>query len=75
MFKEIEEEKRLKLKSIGKPFNDGILIPKTELTDTYEKVKHRFENVGKGLVIRTVKNSMQEGYWFVKLCEDAAPSL
>ncbi len=38
-------------------------------------MKHRFEDAGGGLVVKTVKNSMQEGYWFVKLCEDAAPSL
>lgn len=36
---------------------------------------HRFEAEGVELRVKTVKTSMQEGYWFVKLDEDAAPSL
>jgi len=39
------------------------------------KVKHRFEDPEVNLVIKTVKESMQPDYWFIKLCEDSSPSL
>lgn len=73
LFEEYSEEETLHLKPIDKPFNDGILLPRTSLTDSIEKVKHRFEDPEVNLIVRTVKNSMQSDYWFVKLCEDSAP--
>ena len=65
----------MKLLSLDKPFNDGILFPITELTDTLEKVKHRFEDEKVKLNAKTVKPSMREGYWFVKLDEDSTLSI
>jgi len=63
------------LASLDKPFNDGVLFPITKLTDTIEKVKHRFEDEEVKLDAKTVKPSMQDGYWFVKLNEDATLSI
>jgi hypothetical protein len=51
------------------------LIPITEITQTIEQTKHRFEEVDVALVIKAIKPSMKKGYWFVRLNEDAAPSL
>lgn len=56
---------------LDKPFCDGILFPITKLTDTIENVKHHFEDEDVKLDAKTVKLSMKEGYWFVKLNEDA----
>jgi hypothetical protein len=41
------------------------------LTNTIEKVKHRFEDEEVKLDAKTVKPSMKNGYWFVKLNEDS----
>jgi hypothetical protein len=68
-------QQNLKLKPVGAAFCDGMYFPRTELTDTIEDVKHLFEDNAVGLVARTVKPSMDEKYWFVKLCEDSAPEL
>ncbi len=65
----------MKLKSLDRPFNDGILFPITRLTDTIESVKHRFEDEEVKLDAKTVKPSMQAGYWFIKLNEDATISI
>jgi hypothetical protein len=46
-------------------------FPRTTLTDTIEKVVQLFEEVD--LVVKSVKNSANEEYWFVKLCEDFTP--
>jgi hypothetical protein len=52
-----------------------MLVPRTELTATIAQVMHRFEAEGVELRAKTVKASMKEDYWFVKLDEDAAPPL
>lgn len=54
-------------------FCDGMLFPKTIISDTIAKVKHIFEE--HSLVVRVVKPSMKKEYWFVKLCENSSPSL
>lgn len=56
-------------------FCDGILFPKSKLTSTISEVKSRFEDVEVCLEAKTVKPSMQEGYWFVKLNEDSTMSI
>ena len=38
-------------------------------------MKHRFEDEEVKLDAKTVKDSMQPGYWFVKLNEDATLSI
>lgn len=59
------------MKPIDDQFNDGILFPRTKLTNTIEKVKHLFEDEEVKLDAKTVKPSMQDDYWFVKLNEDS----
>jgi hypothetical protein len=72
----IKPSSNLKLKVIQDKFNDGMLLPKIpELFDTEEKVRHFFERVKYGLVLKKVKNSMVEGFWFARLCEDSSPKL
>lgn len=60
---------------LDKPFNDGILVPVTKLTDTIQNVMHWFEDEEVKLDAKTVKPSMQPDYWFVKLNEDATLSI
>lgn len=50
-------------------------FPRTTLTHTHAKVTAYFESVG--LKARKIKNTMEneKDYWFVKLCEDASPSV
>jgi hypothetical protein len=47
-------------------------FPRTVLTDTVGKVMQLFEEVD--LVAKCVKNSANDQYWFVKLCEDSTPT-
>jgi thermostable 8-oxoguanine DNA glycosylase len=75
LFSQYKEEKDLKLKPLDDIFCDGFLLPRTKLTNTIEQVKHRFEEQGIELVVKTVKPSMQDGYWFVKLNEDSSPDI
>lgn len=75
LFKDFEERKELKLLPLDEPFCDGILFPRSKLTFNISEVKSRFEDVDVCLDAKTVKPSMQEGYWFVKLNEDSTISI
>jgi hypothetical protein len=71
LFLLFKKEDKLKLKPLDSIFCDGMYFPRTVLTDTIQKVIHLFEEVD--LVIKSVKNSTNSEYWFVKLCEDSTP--
>jgi hypothetical protein len=58
LFSKYDEEKKLQLKPLDDIFCDGFLLPRTRITNTIEQVKHRFEEQGIELVVKTVKPSM-----------------
>ena len=53
------------------PFCDGIGVPKTKLTATERQVRELFEKFN----IKVFSVVHKEQSWFVKLDEDAAPSI
>lgn len=72
LFNDFQEEEQLNIAAIDDVFCDGMYFPRTKLTDTIAKVKELFEEVE--LVAKRVKDSANDKYWFVKLCEDSTPT-
>jgi hypothetical protein len=71
LFNTYKKEENLRLNPIDDVFCDGMYFPRTKLTDTIGKVKEVFEEFD--LVAKCVKNSANNDYWFVKLCENSTP--
>jgi hypothetical protein len=61
----------LRALGLALPFCDGIGVPKTRLTATERQVRELFERVN----VKVFSVVHKEESWFVKLDEDAAPSI